>query len=217
MRMRDRQHQRAVRRRREFGRRIGRGDHRDVGGGELGELVPPRIDPPHREGQRRRRERQRAADVAGAEQIDRRPCLAERLAPGARSRGVLVEPPHDAAVFGELRPRNERPGALGRGQRLQFGEVAPIEGLDPPDDPPAAALAELGPSATERRRAGPRPAASAARAASSASNSSSPPPIVPKKPPLGRTTIRAPASRGADPAVSASVIRPANLRLGSLR
>ena len=68
---------------------------------------------------------------------------------------------------------------FGRRQRGEVFEVAPVEGLDPPVDPAAAALRELGAQRQRAPRAGPRPAFSAASAASSATHSRAPPPIVP--------------------------------------
>ena len=209
MRMGDRQHQRAVGRRFQFGGRIGGGDQRDVGGRELGELVRPRIDPPHRERQRRQRQRQRAADMAGAEQIDRRRRLAERLAPLAVL-GRVAEPALDAAVGAEARQRDERPFALGGAKRREVGEIARVEGLDPPDDAPAAALAELRPE--RDRAAARRPApggerrarfverlvfefAAADRAVKAAARRARP--------------CARPPRAGLDPAVSASVISAA--------
>ena len=142
--------------------------------------------------------------MTGAEQIDRRRRLAERLAPFAVL-GRAAEPARDAAVGAEARQRDERPFALGCAERRKVGEVAPVEGLEAPDDAPAAALAELRP---ERDRAPPRrPATGFERRARFAERlvfeSAAADGAV--EPPLARTTMRAPASRGPDPAVSASV------------
>ena len=151
----DRQHERAVGRRGQFGGRIGGGDQPDVGGRELGKLVAARVDPAHRERQRRQRQRQRAADMAGAEQIDRHRRLAERLALFAVLRRV-AEAARDAAVAAEARQRDERAFALGGAERRERGEIALVESLDPPDDAAAAALAELRPQ--RDRAAARRPA-----------------------------------------------------------
>ena len=78
-----------------------------------------RIDPAHREGQRRQRQRQRAADMAGAEEIDRRDDLAEAFAGFAVFLSAIIQPSRDAAVGRWLRQRDEGPGMLGGAQRRQ--------------------------------------------------------------------------------------------------
>ncbi len=73
-------------------------------------------------------------------------------------------------------------------------KISSVHSTRPPQHWPSC-----GPSASVRRSNGPRPRASAACAAAIASHSSAPPPMVPAKAPDGRTTMRAPRPRGADP------------------
>ncbi len=190
-------------------------------GARAGKASRRGVDPAHREGQRRQRQRERPSDVAGAEQIDRARALAERLGPfvGARepfgqralARPVAVERALDPSVGPEPRAQRRRRRRLRRppaprdrrrraGRRSRSASRRGRRSIG----------RARGQARASGARAGPRPLLSAACAASSAAHSSAPPPIVPWKPPDGRTTMRAPASRGLEPSTRASVTSAAD-------
>ena len=140
---------------------------------------------------RRRRDRGRAASPNASRQPRQR--IGRLLAAIA---------PLDAPVGAVPRDDGERAGAFGGRKRRQRLAVARVENLDAPLDPPAAALAELGAERDDAAQR--RPAPGVERAARLRER----PPFElaaadrAVKPPEGRTTIRAPASRGLDPSVS---------------
>ena len=161
----------------------------------------------------------RASDMAGAEQIEpgfarRRNVRASRRRAGLRFRRPAHRRQATQGSSAASRPSGalrasatNGPARSAAASAAKFGGVARIESLDQPMHAAAAALREIGPErdgAPQRRAAARRQAP--ARAASSASHSSAPPPIVPLKAPDGRTTMRAPLSRGLDPSTLTRLI-----------
>ncbi len=116
------------------------------------------IDPAQPEWQRRERERKRAADMARAEEQDRRVVVAEPLdddAPRPAKIGLtrgqeigIVErqpQPRDPARLVEGRLGLESRRQFSRGEFSDHPGVGAVEGLDQRGHPSAAALAEIGP------------------------------------------------------------------------
>ena len=68
-------------------------NERDVRRRVRRESVAPRIDPAHRERQRRERERQCASDMTGAKQIDRARERAKRFGPARSARRASLRSP----------------------------------------------------------------------------------------------------------------------------
>ena len=113
---------------------------------------------------------------------------------------------HDA-VLGDAAGGGEEAGGFALREGGDRVAIAAVENLEEQFDLAAAALAHVGAENeiaqlrfARRRARRARPGASAI-----ARHSSVPPPIVPVKPPSGRTIRRAPASRGVEPRVAATV------------
>ena len=202
--------QRAVGRIREFVRRLGSVDQRDIRRRVGRKSLATRVDPADHERQQRARAPARPPAPHGARRTHRPRERSPRAAPsslrtlaGSRS----IRPPRlSSSTIRSTRPslrvlalREVRPSlsasTIGdRSARSRQSNVSMRHSTRPPQR-----CANSGPRATDRRSAGPRPCFRAACAASSATHSSAPPPIVPWKPPEGLTTMCAPASRGLDP------------------
>ena len=127
---------------------------------------------------------------------------------GAARRHVGVGDDRADDAVGVIVPGvTSRPDRLARGQLRDLVAAVGGDDLDDQLDIAAAALAEfgaervvahLGPGRAADWRAPPAPRAMAR-------HSSVPPPMVPVKPPSGWTIRRAPASRGVEPRVAATV------------
>ena len=175
-----------------------------------GKLVLPAVDPADREGKRRQRQHDGPADVAGAKQQHRRGRLAEPFVerrpgeggpPGFRRRrdasARTIRPFASSRLAVAKAPDFSISSKRRTAARSAASNVSVSVRTMPPQHWP-----RLGPNGQSRNSAAPRPAASVARARAMASYSRRPPPIVPKKPPSGCSTMRAPLSRGTDPAAS---------------
>ncbi len=130
-----------------------------------GESVTPGVDPAHRERQRRKRQRKRTSDMAGAEQIDGAREYAERFSPAVIGKARELALAHaqlertlNPSVHPEPRADRRRGAGFGDRQRQKIVEIASVKRFDAPFDPPATALAELG--AERERTALRRPTAS---------------------------------------------------------
>ena len=136
--------QRAVWRVRQLGCRLEGVDQRDIGRRIGGKGFAARVDPADRERQWRERQRQRPADVTGAEQIDGAGVFPERFGPAlgaGQARGqrfaprLLLEPPLDPAVAARGSPsaslrhcpryRRSAKGRRGRGGRRSRSAIRP--------------------------------------------------------------------------------------------
>ena len=185
-------------------------DCRDIRRKYFGNRARPRVDPGDGERKRRERHRERASDMARAEQIERsrllaepfdhapvrlnlvgRPACAHRSRSGARaahpcrSCAVVVSSAH---ALGLRQPRDGL--TVGRAEALESSAARVRRSIV---QGPVRARWSI------RDTAGPSRRASSACASASAAHSSAPPPIVPVNAPSGATTMRAPASRGLEP------------------
>ena len=122
--------------------------------------------------------------MAGAEEIERGRVGAEALAPGApgrrlQARLAALDRSLDAPIGRLLRDDGEGTDAFGGHERRQRREIAGVEGLDAPLDPPATALREFGAERDDAPQR--RPASRAERRArlGQRRHSIPPPPIVP--------------------------------------
>ena len=158
----------------------------DVRGRARGKSIAPRIDPAHRERQRRERERQCPSDVTGAKQIDCASKHAERFGPGrpdqARQLRSLT-PTRACAERVRQAPDARRASPKRRLRRSQMPKdrrdrARQTSRLASRRDHRSTGRAQAQARATDVA-AGPRPLRKASLAASSAANSSVPPPIVP--------------------------------------
>ena len=186
-------------------------DHRDIGGRALRESFAARIDPARLERQRRQRQHQRASDMAGAEQIELRPGVGETLAQGAvgqrfrspRPLGRRRATPGSFAPSARPAPYAPRRRRGRRARRRRAPSVRRHRARRRSRSAIARGRRSIARDPARARRSPQRRAAARRqrrqRGASSACHSSAPPPIVPLKAPDGRTTMRAPLSRGLDP------------------
>ena len=207
------QHETAGRRHGDLAHGRGRDDAVGISRQARGKGLGAHIDPGDLQRQRRQCQHQRPADMASAEQQDRAAGLAKMLDEDTvggdmgrlRRRAIGFQPlPEDPAID-ILGAAGEAAAGLQRGKIPHLDQRLPVDDLDQQGHPAAAALAELRPE----RLADPAGPGTARLQRPLRLGQGAPfqvpPPMVPWKPPSGSTTIRAPASRGVEPSVAATV------------